>query len=111
MDLDWMTLLNAGFLTFFAGFTLHLVGKHGPGALRAWGDFTSALKDLSTAVSKNTTITDKHYAETITVKDQLADLNRRLDEHDGNAVDIRTDQAEILRILREIQGKIKGGSL
>lgn len=106
MTLDWTAILNGGFLFFFGVSVIYFLVKHGPTFLAAWNEFTHALDDLATSVSQNSAITQKHYDETVTVKDELKGLSNRLDAHDKNALNIKNDQAEILRLLREIERKI-----
>lgn len=106
MTIDWTAVLNGGFLFFFGVAVVWSSLKHGPTLLKAWNDFTKSLDSLSNSVAQNSAITEKHFTETVSVKDELKVLNHRLDAHDKNALNIKTDQDEILRLLREIERKI-----
>ena len=104
------TVLDLGFTTAFAAGVLDFVMKFMPQLIKEWAKFTSAIQ-------KNTEVSEKHYGETIDLKTQLLELKRQLEEHDSEKREMRQDQGkiieqneEIMRILEEMMKIVHGKS-
>lgn len=100
---DLKILADLGFTLFFAGSIVVMLYKFMPQLILSWNKFTRAIEE-------NTAVTQKHFSETVTLKDELIILKKRLETHDDTALSIKDDHAqlaknqdEILKILREMQ--------
>lgn len=104
------TVLDLGFTTAFAVGVLVFVLKFMPQLIKEWARFT-------TAIQKNTEVSEKQYGETIDLKTQLLDLKKQLEKHDSEKNEMREDisksidqNEEILKILGEMMEIVRGKS-
>lgn len=107
MTIDWMALTNLGFPIVFGVFVLWSVSKYGPIFIKAWSDFTMAIQRLSSSVDENTQVTRRQYEESMSVKEQLKNLNDKLAGRDIKFDKAAQDHAEIMRLLHEIEKKLE----
>lgn len=97
------TVLDLGFTTAFAVGVLFFVLKFMPQLIAEWARFTSAIQ-------KNTEVSEKHYGETIDLKTQLLDLKKQLEKHDSEKDKIIEQNEEILKILGDMMEIVRGKS-
>ncbi len=101
--MDTFRLLDYGFTIFFAVMMMiiiYQIAKHIPQLILVWRDFTNAIE-------KNTEMTQSYYERSLSFLDELRELKRRLVEHDNNAQEVRDNQEEILKILKEMEDALR----
>ncbi len=108
MTIDWTQILNnLGFPIFFGVFVMWMVSKYGKDFINAWKDFALAIQNFGRSVDDNTAVTRKQYEESISVKDQLKNLNEKLNNRDVRFDKLDSDYVEIMRLLKEIERKLE----
>lgn len=107
MTIDWMALTNLGFPIVFGMFTLWTVSKYGPEFIKAWNSFAQAIHNLGKSVDDNTAVTRKQYEESMSVKEQLKNLNEKLNHRDVRFDKLDADYGEIMHLLKEIERKLE----
>lgn len=104
---DLVGIGNVGFLLFFAVAVVHNVIKYGPDFLTAWKDFSMAIKDLGNNVADNTDVTRRQYEESLSVKEQLKNLNDKLNSRDAKFDKQTSEHAEMVRVNKEDHAEIR----
>ena len=107
MTIDWMALTNLGFPIVFGMFTLWTVSKYGPEFIKTWNSFAQAIHNLGKSVDDNTKVTRKQYEESMSVKEQLKNLNEKLNNRDVRFDKLDADYGEIMQLLKEIERKLE----
>ncbi len=101
--MDTFRLLDYGFTVFFSVTIIIIIlklVKYTPELILVWRDFTNAIE-------KNTEITQSYYEKSLSFLDELKELKRKLVEHDNNAQEVRDNQEEILKILKEMEDALR----
>jgi cell shape-determining protein MreC len=108
MTVDWTQVLNnLGFPILFGVFVLWSISKYGPEFLKAWNEFSKAIQNLSRSVDDNTAVTKKQYEESMSVKEQLKQLNEKLNNRDARFDKLDSDYLEIISLLDSIEKKLR----
>lgn len=114
MTFDIYELIDKGFTTLVAVAFIYtvfqigkLVTKYIPSLLTlfkefvdVWKNFTNAMEDNAKAISKNTEMTDINHKHSEIVLKELQGVNNKFNQHDDNALAIKSKVNELLEILK-----------
>lgn len=67
----------------------------------AWRDIAKAIQGFAIAVDRNTEITDINYKHSEKVLKELQDVNNKFNAHDDNALAIKNQIEELVKMLKE----------
>jgi hypothetical protein len=101
MEINWMDITNLGFPILFGVFVLYTANKWGPKLLDTFMSFSKAIYELNKSVEYNTTVTQRQYEESMSVREQLKRLNEKLNARDARFDKQSLEHEHFIKITQE----------
>lgn len=110
MEVFIKILETQGFAILFGVAVMFFVYKHTPKFLSVWTEFTRAITANTDKMDSVVVEMARFSERNMSVLERLRELNDQLDRHSADAIEIKQNQAVMLKILDDIVVKISGGT-